>query len=325
MNPIATNEKTSLIRERVKQIAQLFQQTFRSFLDDDGLRLSASLSYYTIFSIPPLLIIIISLCGFFFGPDAVRGTLFSQINGLVGNDAAIQIQEAIKHAKLSGTTMFATVIGLLVLIIGASGVFTEIQSSLNHIWGIRTKPRRGIIKLLKNRLMSFTMIGSVGILLLLALITNALMDLLYARITLRFPVQTIYVFYVFNLVIVFVVIMSLFTLIFKILPDGTVRWKDCMIGASFTALLFMLGKFVIGAYLSSSAISTVYGATGSVILILVWIYYSAIILYFGAEFMKVYANTHGSKIIPNDYSFQMTNRIRSRKEALPKRRRSDTI
>jgi membrane protein len=289
-----------------RKIKYLFTETFHEFIDDNAIKLSASLSYYTIFSLPPLLIIIISLCGYFFGAEAVRGEVFWQINGLVGNAAAMQIQEAIKNVTLSNSSTFATTIGIIVLLIGASGVFSEIQDSINFIWGIRAKPKRGIIKFLKNRLMSFSMIGSVGFLLLVGLIVNSIMDVLNTKLATYFPKDTVHLFYVINLLIVFIIITLLFTVIFRTLPDGKVVLRDCLIGASFTAVLFMLGKFAIGAYLGSSAIASVYGAAGSVILILVWIYYSAIILYFGAEFTKVFAHTHGKKITPNEYSVRIT-------------------
>ena len=157
------------------------------------------------------------------------------------------------------------------------------------------------MKFLKNRLMSFSMIGSVGFLFLVGLLINSIVDVLYQRLVSRFHQDTVYFFYVFNIIIVFIFITLLFTVIFKTLPDGKVVMRDCIIGAAFTAFLFMIGKFVIGAYLGHSPIASVYGAAGSVILILAWVYYSAIILYFGAEFTKVYALTHGDKIIPNKY------------------------
>jgi membrane protein len=293
--------KTSIL----KKIWHLLRETVREFIDDNAINLSASLSYYTIFSLPPLLIIIISLSGIFFGTEAVRGELFGQINGLVGNDAALQIQEAIRNVKLSGSTTFATTIGFFILIIGASGVFVEIQNSINYIWGIKAKPKKGFIKFLKNRLMSFSMIGSVGFLMLVGLIINSLMDVLNNRLAAYFPKDTVYLFYVLNILVVFIIITLLFTVIFKTLPDGKVVLRDCIIGASFTAFLFMIGKFAIGAYLGSSAVASLYGVAGSVILILVWIYYSAIILFFGAEFTKVYALAHGKKIIPNQYSVRI--------------------
>jgi membrane protein len=293
------------LKNVVKKTGFLFSETFREFIDDNGLKLSAALSYYTIFSLPPLLIIIISLSGIFFGADAVRGEIFGQINGLVGNNAAIQIQETIKNVKLSNNNTFATIISIIILFIGASGVFAEIQDSINYIWGFRAKPKRGLIKFLYNRLMSFSMIGSVGFLLLVGLIINSLMDVLSDRLAVYFPQDTLYLFYGINLLIVFIIISLLFAIIFKTLPDGKVALRDCLIGASFTAFLFMIGKFVIGFYLGRYNIASIYGAAGSIILILAWVYYSAIILYFGAEFTKVFAHIHGQKIIPNAYSIRI--------------------
>jgi membrane protein len=294
-----------ILKIRAKKIGYLLKDTFNEFVSDDGMKLSAALSYYTIFALPPLLIIIINLSGFFFGAEAVKGELFGQINGLVGNSAAMQIQEIIKNVKLSHTSVFATTFSLIILLIGASGVFVEIQDSINFIWGLKAKPKRGLIKFIKNRLMSFSMIGSVGFLMLVGLIINSVMDVFYNRLDEFFPKDSVYLVYVINLLVVFGIITLLFTMIFKTLPDGKVALKDCLIGAAFTALLFMIGKFAIGAYLGKSAIASWYGAAGSVILILVWVYYSAIILYFGAEFTKMYATTHGQKIIPNEYSVQI--------------------
>jgi len=290
---------------KIKKAGMLLKETYNGFIEDDGMKLAASLSYYTIFSLPPLLIIIISLSGFFFGAEAVRGELFGQINRLVGNAAALQIQEIIKNVKLSHSSTFATIFGVIILLIGASGVFVEIQDSINFIWGLKAKPKRGLIKFILNRLMSFSMIGSVGFLLLVGLIINSLMDVLNTRLAAYFPEDIVYLFYAFNLLLVFAIITVLFTVIFKTLPDGKLALRDCFIGASFTTFLFMIGKFAIGAYLGRSAIGSWYGAAGSVILILVWVYYSAIILFFGAEFTKVYAETHGSKIIPNGYAVQI--------------------
>lgn len=293
------------IKNTAKKITFIFQETFNEFMDDNAIKLSAALSYYTIFSLPPLLIIIISLSGVFFGSEAVSGELFWQINGLVGNDAALQIQETIKNVKLSNSSSFVTIFGVVILVIGASGVFVEIQNSLNYIWGIKAKPKRGFIKFIKNRLISFSMIGAVGFLLLVSLVINSLMDILNKKLITYFPNDTIYLFQILNILIIFIIITLLFTVIFKTLPDGKVMLRDCIIGASFTAVLFIIGKYAIGAYLGSSAIASVYGAAGSVILILVWVYYSAMILYFGAEFTKVYAFTHGQRIIPNDYSVRL--------------------
>lgn len=297
---------------RKKGIAKywsLLRNTFIEFDDDNAIKLSASLSYFTIFSLPPLFIIILSILGMFFGKEAINGQFFAQINGMVGNAAAMQIQETIKNIELSDSNAFAAILGGLMLLIGASSVFAEIQSSINYIWGLKAKPNKGIAKFIKNRLMSFSMIASVGFLLLVSLTVNSLMDLLNTRLLLYFPDATIYLFYVLNVILLFVSTTMLFAIIFKTLPDGTIGWKDALIGAGFTSFFFMIGKFAIGFYLGNSTVATVYGAAGSVVIILIWVYYSAIILYFGAEFTKVYAHTYGHKIIPNDYAVEIQKEV----------------
>jgi membrane protein len=288
---------------------KLLKGTYKEFDDDNAIKLSASLSYYTIFSLPPLIIIILSICGVFFGTEAVTGRFFGQINGLVGNAAAIQIQDTIKNVELSNSNVFATIVGVITLIIGASGVFAEIQSSINFIWGLKAKPNKGFMKFIKNRLMSFSMIAAVGFLLLVSLTVNTAMDVLNARLMLYFPDATVYLFYILNILILFISTTMLFSIIFRTLPDGTIAWKDTLIGAGVTSILFMIGKFAIGYYIGSSTVATVYGAAGSVIIILVWVYYSAIILYFGAEFTKVYAMSYGKKIIPNGYAVEIKKEI----------------
>jgi len=295
----------------------LLKNTFLEFNDDNAIKLSAALSYYTIFALPPLLIIIITICGFFFGEEAVTGQLYGQINGLVGNGAATQIQEAIKNVQLSGNNVFATVFGVVMLLIGASGVFAEIQSSINFIWGLRAKPDKGVRKFIQNRLMSFSMIASVGFLMIVSLFINTILDLMSARLKIYFPESTVYLFYVVNIIIVLASITLLFTIIFRTLPDGKIRWKDAIIGSSVTAVLFMIGKFAIGFYLGSSTVASVYGAAGSVIIILVWVYYSAIILYFGAEFTKVYAKSYGGKIYPNEYSVEIAKEVYEIEDVTP--------
>jgi membrane protein len=249
----------------------LLKNTFLEFNDDNAIKLSAALAYYTIFALPPLLIIVITICGVFFGEEAVTGELYGQINGLVGNGAATQIQEAIKNVQLSGDNVFATVFGVVMLLIGASGVFAEIQSSINFIWGLRAKPDKGIKKFIQNRLMSFSMIASVGFLMLVSLFISTTLDLLSTRLKVYFPESTVYLFYVVNMIIVLASISTLFAIIFRTLPDGKIRWKDAFIGSGVTAVLFMIGKFAIGFYLGSSTVASVYGAAGSVIIILVWV------------------------------------------------------
>ncbi|NOT76031.1 MAG: YihY/virulence factor BrkB family protein [Cyclobacteriaceae bacterium] len=279
---------------------QLLKMGFSEFFSDNGLKLSASLSYYTVFSIAPLLVIIISLAGIFFGVEAVQGRIYGQINGLVGNAAAIQIQEIIKNVKTSQNSQGGAIIGFIVLMIGASGVFTEIQDSINFIWSVKAKPKKGWLKLIINRLLSFSLIASFGFLLLVSLMVNAVMDLLSDRLIKLFPNATVYLFYILNIALIFIIISCLFAIIFKVLPDARIKWKDAFIGSFFTAFLFIGGKYLIGLYLGNSSIGETYGAAASIVLVLLWVYYSSIILYFGAEFTKMYALHYGGKITPNE-------------------------
>ena len=278
------------------------KDAFTAFNDDNALKLSASLSYYTVFSLSPMLIIIISLCGLFFGEEAVRGQIDEQIRGLVGQQAAVQIQDLIKKAELTDQSGFAAVIGLVTLFIGATGVFAEIQDSINYIWSLKAKPKQSWLKYITNRFLSFSLIVSVGFLLLVSLAINAALGALNGYLERFFSEGTVVLFYVLNQVLVFAVISSLFAIIFKVLPDGYLRWKDAYFGAAFTAILFMVGKFAIGAYLANSGVANTYGAAGSVILILLWVYYTSAILYFGAEFTKVYAQRFGKKITPKPHA-----------------------
>lgn len=277
----------------------IFRQAMTEFVADNGLKLSASLSYYTVFSLGPVLIIMISLAGIFFGKDAVRGKLFYQINGLVGNEAALQIQDIIQNIEQSQSTTAGVVLGIVILIIGATGVFAEIQDSINYIWSLKAKPRQGWLKLLINRLISFSLVVSFGFILMVSLGVHALMDLLQDRLVRFFDSATVVIFQGFNYILLFTIITTLFAIIFKVLPDGSIRWRDSFVGAIFTAILFLIGKFMIGFYLGASNVGATYGAAASMIIILIWIYYSSIILFFGAEFTKVYTMNFGSKIVPD--------------------------
>jgi len=269
------------------------------FAADKGPKLSASLAYYTIFSIGPVLVIIISLAGLFYGREAVQGTIYYQIDDFIGNSAALQVQEIIQNIEKSQLSTSGAVVGVIVLLVGATGVFTEIQDSINYIWSIKAKPKRGIVKLLTDRLISFSLIISFGFVMLVSLIINALVDVLQKHLMTMFDAETVYIFQIVNYVVLFSIIAVLFAIIFKVLPDATIRWRDAFIGAAFTATLFLIGKFLIGYYLSHSSIGATYGAAASIILVLLWVYYTSIILFFGAEFTKVYTLNYGGGIEPN--------------------------
>lgn len=272
------------------------------FLQDKALKYSAALAYYTVFSVAPFLVIIISVSGIFFGRVAVQGELYQQINGLVGNEAALQIQQMITNIHLSENNVFATVVSFIILIMGATGIFSEIQDSINQIWGLKSKPKRGWLKMIMNRLISFSLIVSLGFILMVSLLLNALVVLVGTQLMKMLPGAGIYIVNGINNILTFLILTFLFGVIFKVLPDAKLRWKDVAVGSIATAVLFMLGKFCIGLYMGHSNLTSVYGTAGSIIIVMLWVYYSAVILYFGAVFTKVYARHAGSEIRPNDYA-----------------------
>jgi membrane protein len=286
----------------LKEFWKVLVATFLGFINDNGLKLSASLAYYTIFSIAPLLILIISIAGLVWGHDAATNALYPQITHYIGAQAALQVQDILKHLELSGKSGTAVIIGVVILLIGASSIFIEIQDSLNIIWRVKSKPQKGWLKLIENRFLSFSLIISLGFLLLASLLVNFIIDALGKRIEHFLPAITGPILKGVNLGITLIVITTLFGIIFKFLPDVKIRWKDVRSGAIFTALLFMLGQYGISLYIQYTAQGSAYGAAGSIIVILVWIYYTAAILYIGAEFTQVYAEATGCRIEPADYA-----------------------
>jgi membrane protein len=270
------------------------------FNDDNGFKLAASLSYSMIFSIGPFLIVAISLAGIIWGQQAAEGRIYDQIKDLVGASSAAQVQELITNIHQSHHTVTGAIIGGGILLIGATGVFTEIQGSINYMWCILSKPKKGWLKFLMNRLLSFSLIIVFGFISMVSLVINSLMDLLGSWLKKYFSHMTVYFFYSVNIVLTLAVIILLFMIIFRILPDAIISWRDSFIGAIFTAVLFMLGKLLIGLYLGHSNYGVLYGAAASIIVILVWVYYSSIILYYGAEFTKAYATVNGGGIRPSD-------------------------
>ncbi|WP_233854881.1 YihY/virulence factor BrkB family protein [Dyadobacter sp. CY326] len=291
-----------------KFVWSLVKDSFSEFMDDNCLKLSAALSYYTIFSIAPMLLVIISIASIVFGKEAFQGELFGQISGLVGKEAAAQIQELIKNAELSNKSGVAATVGVVTLLIGATGVFAEIQDSINYIWSIKSKPKKGWVQYLKNRLLSFSIIITLGFLLIVTLGVNTAVDLLSGRLERYFSEVSVIFFSVLNVALVLVIITALFSVIFKVLPDGHVRWKECLVGAGFTSILFAIGKLAISFYLGKQDLGASYGASASIVILLTWVYYSSIILYFGAEFTKVYAKTDGVAISPNEHAVLMVRR-----------------
>lgn len=303
------------ITKTVKNSIQVLKDTFTGFMADKGLKLSASLSYYTLFSLAPMLLLIISLASTFFGRDAIEGRVFFEIRDLIGNQAAAQIQQVIKNLELSGKTTLSLVIGVFTLILGATTVFGEIQDSINIIWKVKAKPKKGWLKLIKDRLRSGSIIIGLGFLLIVSLIANGVIVALSTLFEQYFPSFTVLLINIANIAISFLVITILFGVIFKVLPDAKIKWRDVKAGAFFTACLFLLGRYVIGLYITTTGAGSPYGAAGSIIVILLWVYYTAAILYFGAEFTRAYAIFKGRNIQPADYAVYVEQREIERENA----------
>lgn len=279
--------------------------TFTCFSNDRATKLSGSLAYSTIFSLPPMLLLIIISGGYFYGRDALQGKVFTELKDFIGAGTAIQIQGMIKALNYEKGSLLATVISVVALVIGATGVFTEIQSSLNHIWGVRAKPKKGFLRLIINRLISFSMIIGLGFLLIISLLADAIILALSHFLLSYLDWLPIPLISLFNHCFLFLILIFLFSFIYKVLPDVILKWRHVLPGALLTTLLFMLGKFFIGVYISQNNIISLYGAAGSVIILMVWVYFSALIFYLGAEFSKAWVTHKG--IVPKPSSFAEVN------------------
>jgi membrane protein len=286
------------MRTTIKTWFRVLRTSAKEFHLDHAAKLSASLAYYTVFSIGPLVLVMISLTGLFFEHQVLTANILRQMKLLLGNQGAESVVSIIEQisAEQKGSTF--SLIGSAILLIGASSVFVEIQTSINYIWAIRAKPRKGWLKLIKDRLLSFSIIVGLGFLLLVSLFVNMLTDALTEQLLAYLGETNAYLLKGINLILLFLVISFLYTVIYKVLPDAFISWRDAFTGACFAAILFILGKFIIGFYLGSSDIASSYGAAAAVIIMLVWVYYSSLVLYFGAEFTKVYSLNMGRGIRP---------------------------
>ncbi|WP_285054560.1 YihY/virulence factor BrkB family protein [Pedobacter ginsengisoli] len=292
----------------IKATAHLFIAAGKGFMEDRVMKLSAALAYYTIFSLTPLIIIVISAASLFLGDNMDPNTkLFGEISDMVGADAANQLRGFVNNANLSGKSTLGLIIGIGTLIVGATAIFIEIQDSINLIWKVKAVPKKGWKKLITNRLLSFSMIASLGFLLLVSLVINSIVvgigDRLegYATKIGIERVSELLMLIVTN-ALTLAVVTSIFAIIFKVLPDVNLKWKPALVGALFTALLFSLGKYAIGIYIEKGNPGSAFGAASSIIVILLWIYYTSIILYFGAEFTQAYAERYAKGITPSKYA-----------------------
>ena len=296
---------------------ELLKETYNDWSEDKAPRLGASLAYYTVFSLAPLLLIIISIAGLAFGQEAVEGRIVGQLGGLVGEDSAQAIQSMIQSARKPQTGVIATGIGLATLLFGASGVFGALHDALNTIWEVEPKPGRGVLGMIRDRFVSFTMVLGVGFLLMVGFVVSAALAAVSSYLGGLLPFPS-FVLQLLNIIISFGGITLLLAMIYKILPDVEIRWSDVWIGAAVTALLFTIGRFVLGLYLGRGTFGSAYGVAGSLIIVLLWVYYSAQILFFGAEFTQVYANKYGSRVVPAPDAVPVTEEARAR-QGMPRR------
>jgi len=301
MNSQALNPKIFL---------RLLKQTFTEWSEDKAPRLAAALAFYTVISLAPLLLIAITIAGLVFGQQAAQGQIVEQLQGLVGKDIAATIQTMLKGSNQPAVSNLASVISIATLVFGASGVFAQLQDALNTIWGVAPKPGRGVKGVIKVRFLSFAMVLVIGFLLLVSLALSAGLAILGAFLSALVP-GLITLWQVVNFLISFAVIALLFAALYKVLPDVKIAWSEVWLGATITALLFELGKFLLGLYFSRSTISSTYGAAGSFVILLLWAFYSAQILLFGAEFTQVYFKQSGSRIIPSEDAVTITPQARA--------------
>lgn len=299
--------------------AKTIGNTFDEWKNDKTLKLGASLSYYTVFSLPAVLLIAIETAGLIFGAKAARSEVVAEFEGLLGKDGAQIIQTMIEGAGKSRGGLLASLIGIASLVFGATGAFTELQDSLNIIWKVKPKPDTGIAYTIRIRVIALLVVLGFGFFLLVSLVISALLSA-YGKFLLGFfsgPSLITWILHIINFAVSLGIFTLLIAMIYKLLPDAEIQWRDVWLGSMVTAILFTAGKFLIGFYLGRTTIASYYGAAGSLAIILLWVYYSSQILYFGAEFTQVYANRYGSKIVPKEHAVRAAGPIPQEPEVPP--------
>lgn len=296
---------------KFKDLFSMLKETFKEWIEDDPFILSAAVAYYSIFSLPALLIIIVTIAGSIFGQEAVEGNISSQIGSMIGENAGKEIETMIANSHQSENSTFATIIGIGTLLFGATAVFGALQKSLNIVWNVKADPdKSGFKKVAIDRATSLGIVIAIGFLLLISLVVTATLSVLSDWITSVLPGFLIYIFYVLNFLVSLGIITLLFALIYRYLPDVEIAWETVWVGAFITALLFVIGKFALSIYFGKSDPASTYGAAGSIILILLWVSYSCLILFFGAQFTQVYARKYAIGIRPSDHAISTSEKPR---------------
>jgi membrane protein len=293
---------------KFSDLKDLIKATFTEWSEDKASRLAAALSYYTLFSVAPLLIIAIAVAGLVFGRQAASEQILDQVREMTGPQGADAVRMLLRSAGQTGTGILATLVGVAVLLVGASGAFAQLQDALNTVWDVKARPGRGFKGVLRDRFLSFSMVLVIGFLLLVSLVLSAALAALGKYLSQALPIPSA-VMQALNFAISFAVTTFLFALIFKVLPDVRIRWREVWVGSLATALLFSVGRFLIGLYLGRSSVSSAYGAAGSLVVLLVWVYYSAQILFLGAEFTQVYASRYGRRLEPKPNAVAMDGKL----------------
>jgi membrane protein len=280
------------------QVGSVLKATVVEWIDDNAARVAAALAFYTLLSMAPLVVLSISIAGFVLGEDAARQQLVNEVGALVGPQAGEALNAVVASAHKSDSGVISSIIGVVVLLVGASGVFGELQYALNTIWGVKAKPNRGILAMAKERLFSFSLVVGVAFVLLVSLIVSAVLSGMGRFMEDALPGGAV-VWQGVNIVVSLAVVTVLFAMIYKVVPDAEIRWRDVWVGALVTAVLFSAGKYLLGLYLGTSSVASSYGAAGSVVALVVWVYYSSQLVFLGAEFTQVFARTYGCQIRPS--------------------------
>jgi membrane protein len=286
-----------MIPFKINDLGILFKISFKEWYNKDPLRQSAIIAYYSIFSIPGLFVLIIAIAGYFFGQDSVNQNLIAQISETIGSETALEIQEILSKSTSEKSTTWGSIVGITILLVGATGVFVELQKTLNLIWNVKVKPQNGFWLIIKARLFSFGLILAIAFLLTISLVISTALVAISNYIHFESSQMMMTLYGILNFIISLLVISALFGMIFKILPDAKIQWKHVWLGSLVTGILFTLGKMALAYYFGKAEPASVYGAAGSIILILLWVSYSSMILFFGAEFTAAYAKMY-SGIIP---------------------------
>ena len=288
---------------RPKTIGKLFLTAFKKWWNRDPFRESAVIAYYAIFSLPGLLVVVVTIAGYFWGGDAVSGRLHNQVASALGSDTADQVQGMVLFASQSKDSLWATIMGIGIVIFGATGVFAQFQKSLNNIWEVEASATKsGIWSFLKTRIFSFGLVVSVAFLLLISLVVSSILSAFSSWVMLHWSDSLLFIFQIFNAVFSLAIITVLFALMFKLLPDAKIKWRTVWIGAFVTSLLFVIGKTALGLYFGTASPGSGYGAAGSIILILLWTSYSSMIVFLGAEFTKVYSDYLFGQAPPTEHA-----------------------